>query len=150
MTQFYFAYGSNMERSRLQNRVGHLVDHGMATLKNYSLLFNKQSINKSGKANIKAVEGENIFGVLYELSEEQLNILDKNEQGYKRTLIKVGIDGHEIEVQTYIALEDKINNNLLPTEEYLSYIINGARDHNLPEEYQSFLKSTPVGNPTTQ
>jgi hypothetical protein len=88
--------------------------------------------------------------VLYELSEEQLNILDKNEQGYERTLVKVGIDGNEIEVQTYIALEDSINNNLLPTEKYLSYIINGAKDHNLPEEYQNFLKNIPVGNSTTQ
>lgn len=150
MTQFYFAYGSNMKKTRLQNRVGVLVDRGMVTLKNYSLLFNKQSVDKSGKANIKVVEGKNIFGVLYELSEEQLNILDNDEKGYKRTLVKIIIDDNELEVQTYIALEDKINNDLLPTEEYLSYIINGARDHNLPEEYQSFLKSTPVGNSTTQ
>lgn len=145
---FYFAYGSNMERARLEERIGAVIDHGVATLKDYRIAFNKQSLYGSGKTNIMPAEQQDVLGVQYELSEEQLKILDDNEKGYVRVPMAVDVRGKVTEVQTYVALEKRINNDLRPTAEYLGYLINGARDHNFPEEYQKLLKGFEVANET--
>lgn len=145
MSRLYFAYGSNMMRSRLESpeRIGEVIDHGIATLQNYVVAFNKQGSNGTGKANIMPVEQKETIGVLYEMSEDQLKKLDGIEIGYYRVLVHVEWRGEIKHVQTYVAVESKINNDLLPKEEYRGFLISGAEEHQFPEEYQIFLKSFP-------
>jgi hypothetical protein len=148
MSRLYFAYGSNMELARLEERTGTAIDHGIATLKDCRIAFNKQSVDGSGKTNIISTEKQDVFGVISELSDKQLKILDDNEKGYVRVPIAVDVGGKVTEVQTYVAVEERINNDLRPTAEYLGYLINGAREHGFSEEYQKLLKSFKVVNET--
>jgi gamma-glutamylcyclotransferase len=144
MSRFYFAFGSNMKRERLEDRLDEVIDHNIASLVGYRLSFNKQSVDGTGKTNIMPSEQHEVLGVLYKLSEEQLKKLDEFEKGYVRIPITVDWRGETKEVQTYVAVESRINNQLLPSTEYLSYLIDGATDHGFPPEYIEFLKSIPV------
>lgn len=145
MSRLYFAYGSNMKRSRLEDgRVGEVADHGVTTLKDYRIAFNKQSTDGTGKTNLMPTEQQDVLGVLYGLSDEQLKTLDGIENGYVRIPLSIEVEGKATEVQTYVALEERINNDLLPTAEYLGYLIDGAVEHNFPTEYQEFLKGFEV------
>lgn len=149
MSRLYFAYGSNMKRSRLEDgRIGVVTDYGVTTLKDYRIAFNKQSTDGTGKTNLMPAEQQDVVGVLYGLSEEQLKTLDDIEKGYFRIPISIEVEGKPTEVQTYVALKERINNDLLPTAEYLGYLIDGAVEHNFPKEYQEFLKSFEVVNET--
>ncbi len=147
MTLLYFAYGSNMKRSYLEERIGTVEDCGIATLKDNRIAFNKESKKDgTGKTNILPTEHEDVFGVIYKMSEEQLKLLDGIEGGYVRILMLVEFEGKMTEVQTYVASPHRINNDLLPTTDYLQNLIDGARDHRFPQTYQDHLKSFGVCN----
>lgn len=136
-----FEFGSNMKRDRLETRLGPVEDLGIAILPDYLVAFNKKSIDGTGKANIVPKERVETIGVLYGLTDDQLKELDKSEGGYVRVPITITSEGKEIEAQTYVAMENRIDNNLLPTAEYLGYLIDGAEEHSFPDEYQKLLKS---------
>lgn len=146
----YFAYGSNMLRSRLENqkkgekRIGQVIDHGVGVLSDYAIKFNKASINGSGKANIVKVKSgdSKVLGVIYELTKEQINLLDKIEVGYKRSVVKIVLENNIIPADTFFAHQEKIQNNLFPTRDYLNFLILGAKEHNFPKDYIEFLEKT--------
>ncbi len=134
-----------MKRSCLEDRIGVVEDLGMATLKDYRIAFNKESTRDgTGKTNILPTEREDVPGVLFEMSEEQMKVLDKEEGGYLRVPMPVEFRGEIIEIQTYVASEKRINDNLLPTADYLQKLIDGAKDHGFSQEYQNRLKSFEV------
>ncbi|MHB1117926.1 MAG: gamma-glutamylcyclotransferase family protein [Minisyncoccota bacterium] len=137
---YYFAYGSNMLRKRIEDRVGTVADLGMGVLGKYKIKFNKQGKDGSGKTNIVPDSDSRVLGVVYELSEEQLGILDGKEVGYKREPLPIEINGKFADIEVYIALANTINDNLLPTMEYLTHLINGAKEHGFPSEYVRFLE----------
>ena len=140
MTNFYFVYGSNMKRSRIEERVGIVVDRGIATMRDYSIAFNKQSKDGTGKTNIIPAKQKDVLGVVYELSEDQLKVLDKSEKGYFRVPMEVDLSGKIVPVQTYVAGENTINNELLPKVDYLRLLIDGVYDHNFPEDTPSVFE----------
>jgi|SRR3990167_8649023 len=146
----YFAYGSNMLRSRLENqkkgkeRIGQVVDHGVAVLLGHAIKFNKKSIDGSGKTNIIGENTSKVFGIIYELTDEQIKLLDKIEAGYKKSTVDTLLEGNTVRADTYFAIPKKTDNNLLPTRDYLSFLILGAKEHNFPEDYVEFLEKTKV------
>ena len=86
MSHQVFAFGSNMCSGRFR-------DYGVspegagrpAVLPGHRLLFNKKSTkDDSGKANVAAHEGSEVWGVLYTISDGDLEKLDKGEGGYRR------------------------------------------------------------------
>jgi len=146
----YFAYGSNMLRSRLENqkkgekRIGQVVDHGVAILLGHTIKFNKISIDGSGKTNIIGDNDSKVFGVIYELTNEQINLLDEIEVGYTRLPVGVILGNNTIQSDTYFALIENVDDNLLPTRDYLNFLVLGAKEHNFPEDYIEFLEKTKV------
>ena len=126
----------------MHERLGWSPSRSGAILLDYEMIFNKHS-NDGGKANIMSSPDNIVEGILYSVNGEDLLILDKYEgvaaKQYKR---------HEIEVQnnnknsitavTYKALNTgKVS---APTEEYLSYILEGKEF--LSPGYFTKLKST--------
>src|ERR1700687_6278972 len=84
MGQNLFAYGSNMSSGRF--RAYRVRPEGAgrgALLSGYRLLFNKESTDGSGKANVEAHEGSETWGVLYVISNADLRTLDDGEVGYR-------------------------------------------------------------------
>ena len=145
----YFAYGSNMLKNRLENqenrvtpKIGSVIDKGAAKLSGYKITFNKLSaLDGSGKTNIIQDEEAIVWGVIYELAYDQIERLDRIEKGYKRIPIVVDYNNEQIEVDTYLATEDYVQENLFPTTEYLELLIQGAKEHNFSQDYQVFLEN---------
>lgn len=137
---YYFAYGSNMPRKRIENRVGAVADLGVGVLDKYKIKFNKQSTDGSGKTNIVPDGDSQVIGVVYELSKGQLDILDRIEIGYERGNLPLEVNGELVCVEVYVALPETINNELLPTRKYLEYLIQGAKEHDFPSDYVEFLE----------
>jgi len=146
----YFAYGSNMLRSRLENqkrgdeRIEQVIDHGAGVLLEHTIKFNKESIDDSGKTNVIEDNDSKVLGVIYELTDTQINLLDKIEAGYTRSPVNVILGSNTIQVDTYFATTENVDNDLLPTRDYLNFLILGAKEHNFSDEYIEFLEKTKV------
>lgn len=140
MTTRYFAYGSNMKRQRLRQHAPSAQAIGEACLDAYEMIVNKLSSDGSTKANIVPSAAESVLGVLYDMDEGDFRQLDRNEAGYDR--IKVNIrteDGALAEAWTYIS--SLTDNNIEPFCWYMSYLIEGAVENNLPAAYVIRLKN---------
>lgn len=126
----YFAYGSNIDPDRLRKRQINFFSRELAFLPGYEIRFNKKA--KDGNfayANIGIAKTETVEGALYEIADPDILILDKFEgtpDHYVRTKIEV-IDSSNVNVEayTYIANTTKIVDGLLPTKNYLDYLLNG-------------------------
>lgn len=141
MPMVYFAYGSNMSKQRLEDRVGLVTDAGVGVLQSYSIEFNKKGKDGSGKTNIVKSNGSKVYGVLYKLSSEQVEILNGFEPNYERRELDIILDTDTVKAETYQALPESIDPSALPSEEYLNHLIHGAQEHDLPEDYINFLRT---------
>ena len=73
----YFAYGSNMDASRMKERKISFASRQSAILSDYKLVFNKKARDGDHSyANIVQQAGETAEGILYDLAETELSKLD--------------------------------------------------------------------------
>lgn len=136
----YFAYGSNMSTARLRERMPSCKPLGTATLPGHVLRFHKRSVDKSGKCNAFATDGEDsVIGVLFSFDPGERSALDKAEgvgNGYEHATVTVINDkGRRRKVLTYLAVPGYIDESLRPYGWYKDFVLVGAREHGLPEEY---------------
>lgn len=148
-TVLYFAYGSNMLSSRLEERVGRSMPApDRAVLHDYKLLFNKAaSADGTGRANVVHMEGAEVWGVLYPLKKAELTALDTFEGTasghYRRVSVEVELDnGEMVTAQTYVAGTKFVRPGLFPPQDYLAIVIEGAKEHGLPAKYVNEIKAT--------
>ena len=136
-----FCYGSNMNTERITERCSSSRFISRAKVNGWKLLFNKRSKDKSGKANLIYTGDKSlVWGVIFDISEDQKPILDKAEglgKGYDEYKLRVINDlEQEIDCVCYISTDEKyLDNNLKPYDWYKEYCLIGAKQHNLPEDY---------------
>lgn len=137
-----FSYGSNMNFSRLKERVPSAVFITIASINNYSLRLNKRSKKDgSAKANIIATDNADdiVWGVIFEILPKEKSKLDIAEglgYGYNEmTLHFADPKGTVHLAQVYIADPAAIDNTLLPYDWYMEFILSGARQNHLPSQY---------------
>jgi len=137
----YFAYGSNMDMSRLSNRGVNPETRDKGTLKNWKLKFNKKaSAGDWSFANIEQSEGDIVEGLVFTIKESDLKLLDKFEgapRHYRREILEIETDREAIKCITYIAQPEHIMEGLLPVKEYMDFLIKGSVL--LSCEYQKML-----------
>ncbi len=138
----YFAYGSNMEAAQMNVRCpGHTVI-GTACLLDYTLAFTRWSRSwNSGTADIMPEKGQEVWGVLYDLTLANLRRIDKfadYPNSYVRQDIRVTQNKEELPAFTYVAVRQGI---FSPSKAYLNKMILGATENTMPERYLSFLKT---------
>ncbi len=139
----YFAYGSNMSSARLQDRAPSAQATGRAKLYDRRLVFNKASNDGSTKANIEFSFGDVVWGVLYKLDEKDLQKVDDTEGGYERIEVDVSIDsGGTIKAFSYVSTNT--TTNCKPYDWYLDYILVGAKEHGLPQQYITELQKVQI------
>jgi len=114
----------------------------IACLRDYRFAIARHSrLRDCGTANIFAKKGSEVWGIVYDVSEPDLTILDGYEDGYQREMLVVrsSSDSQDpVEALVYIAQkEDTVP---LPNPEYKRLIIDGARHWNIPESYCSMLE----------
>jgi len=147
MSIWYFAYGSNMKQLRLESRIkrtGLVWKRGF--IQGHSICFDKIAGDGSGYANLKVDNAGKVWGILYELTDNEIEILDTKEgvsKHYlrnKTTRRNITTDDGIFSCEVYFANTAMINNNLLPRRDYLNFLIEGAVEHQLPEDYILVLK----------
>jgi len=118
---------------------------GVALLPNYRLAFSRYSISrKCGVADAVESEGSEVWGVVYEISDQDTGNLDKNERfqpgsetnSYQREQRHVFLEGHRkkpLVVAIYFATPQPGVH--LPSQKYKDLIISGANYWHLPDEY---------------
>jgi len=162
----YFAYGSNLDPDQMRERCPGALTVGLAALHDERVVFPLYSQRwGGGVASVQPAHGGMVWGVLYDLDEQDLAALDGHEgfiatgnqhNLYDREHVTVDLvrpdDGsipRRVRAWIYIA---RPSNPQPPTRRYLDAILRGARHHRLPEEYVAALAATPVaevaGEPT--
>ena len=154
----YFAYASHMDPEQMA-RSG--TDHtvvGLASLHEYRLSFPMYSnIWEGGVASVQPHHGDQVWGVLYEVSDERLEKLDR-EYGYRGP-----DDQHNVADREHVTVElvrpddgssprplrawlymARPSNPSPPSRRYLDAILRGAQHHELPEEYILALRAIEV------
>ena len=140
MSEWYFAYGSNLWLDQMIERCGPIPQGAerprLARLPNYQLLFNMQGEDGQAFANVMC-PGKGVLGVIYSFSPEALVKLDAFERGYKRGPVRVVLEnGSELNAVTYFAEAAHVAcYGLKPRADYLQKILRGARQHGFPEKF---------------
>ena len=123
--QWYIAYGSNMSRERLVERIGSIAEEKKAYIKRYRLVFNKiPSSGKGAYANIFYAPEYRCPCVAYKISMEQLKILDGYE-GEPCHYVRLGVPGSHV----YVAHPAKLIWDRTPSSNYLEHIYQGYQEH---------------------
>ncbi|XP_023326928.1 gamma-glutamylcyclotransferase isoform X2 [Eurytemora carolleeae] len=141
----YFAFGSNLSSQRIRINNPSARFRSIAKLSDYKLDFNYFSKRWQGApATLVPHEGEHVWGVLWELDQEHLETLDKQEgvpRVYKRMEVRVELeDGRsEIAYTYYLVKPDEPDKR--PSKVYLDVILTGAREHSLPSHYLARLEA---------
>ena len=141
----YFAYGSNLLRRRIEERLGNCRLQGTGWVAGYSLQFHKMSADGSGKCDVFKTDhrSDRVYGALFELTTVQKASLDDCEgPGYDSVTILVQTRSGEFDAQTYTAKPASIDSSLSPFDWYKAFVIEGAREVGLPAQYISALEGT--------
>jgi len=143
MSALYFAYGSNLKWERMRERVPSARREAVAFLEDYRLVCNKRGRDGSAKANLVEAAGDRVWGVLYRVEPDHLALLDRFEMGYERIEVEVRTTtGNARCASTYRS--DRITDDPVPFDWYRGMILEGAREHGLPDEYLAALEAIPT------
>ena len=85
-----------------------------------------------------------MYGVVYDFLVDDQPGLDKHEglgRGYHTEEIRVVTDNGETGAYTYVADESAVDESLRPYSWYKDLVVEGARQHSLPDEYIAQLES---------
>lgn len=158
-----FQYGSNMLTSRINspdrlNGKAKFIEVAY-TENDYEFDFTVWSkTNSCAAADIIPNGGRKIWGVLYEIpdylvnrktsgKEKSLDAIEGEGTNYKRTSIRVRHIGgriFEAEVITYVAIDRK--SDIQTSQKYVEYILDGLKEHNIPNEYRTYIKERILAN----
>jgi len=112
-------------------------------LAKHRLLFHKKSHDDSGKADayFTGQDDDCVWGVVFELDPAEKPALDVAEglgtDYLEKTVCVAGPSGN-VEATMYYAKET--HPGLRPYSWYLRFVVDGARQHELPSEYVSSLE----------
>jgi hypothetical protein len=133
----YLAYGSNMFTARLRDRVSSARNARVVVLPGYSVRYRKKSKDGSAKCDLVFVgEPVTAYGVVFDIDPLELPILDRCEgagSGYDQGSIRVLVGDRSLEALTYLA--SSIDDDLAPYDWYRNWVVAGAREHGLPDDY---------------
>ncbi|MCL4785391.1 MAG: gamma-glutamylcyclotransferase [Verrucomicrobia bacterium] len=144
----YFAYGSNMDWSRMRERCPSAQFVMKAMLPGFELQFTRTSRKlHCGTADIVPVAGGIVWGVVYHLVENDRQRLDEKEgvsiDAYRPEDLAVNGEGEanrRLEVFTYVVCS-KESPRPKPSRTYLQHLLDGAEKWQLPEAYVRALRA---------
>lgn len=143
---YYFAYGSNMNLTRVQHRQMGFTETFAGQLKNYRLVFNKRSLKYpgAGAANVVRSQGQVAEGIIYRLSDpRQIEVMDPFEgypKHYDREHLLVETAKGKCRAWVYLANPEYVDEDLKPAKWYLNHLLAGRAF--LSEGYVQSLSRT--------
>jgi len=151
----YFAYGSNLDWDQMRARCASVEFVCVAKLPDHRMAFTHRSLSrKCGTADAKPSKRDELWGVVYEIDESEITVLDRHE-GYdpsrphdSKVYVRIECrvcrqsdDDDGMAVQTYVVATPKA---CLPSAAYRDLILEGARQWRLPASYIRKLKTIQV------
>jgi len=144
LSEYYFAYGSNMDAERMAGR-GLVVQRALAgQLPRMRLVFNKQAFDAPHRsyANVAYCPTGVVEGVLYQLGQaDEIAKMDPFEgtpRLYSRELFAINTLEGVVHAWVYIANRGLLNDKLKPERWYLNHLLAGkdflSRDYFLQLE----------------
>jgi len=138
--KFLFCYGSNsikqlQERLNIKN-----IKYTSAFIDNYSRIFagSSKKWQNGGIASIFPEIGSKVYGILVEIDNEKLKVLDTHEGGYYRDMMEVRRGVEKVKAYVYI----KRNNEFMefPSINYLEAIDMMLNDRGIKEDRVILIK----------
>ncbi|MCL4507656.1 MAG: gamma-glutamylcyclotransferase [Chloroflexi bacterium] len=142
----FFAYGSSMDWAQMKARCKSAEYVCLALLPNYRLAFPRKSKNGYGTAGVIPSKGGVVWGVVYQITKDDMRRLDTREgywpgdlsrvNSYVRARCHVFVNGERdkrLTTWTYYAVAQ--SSEFAPNAEYLNHIVSGAIHWKLPREY---------------
>lgn len=143
---WYFAYGSNMCKARIEERLKRLPESRRCCLSGYRFAFNKRGKDRGQiYANIVLDPNDRVEGVVYRCTQAEIGLIDHYEGvkdgHYVRQPVDVAVDGAEVlAAETYFAGEQYLCEEGPPDGKYLRLILQGCQDHELSELHTAKIK----------
>lgn len=143
----YFAYGSNMDPVQMRERAPGSRALGAARLVGWRLTFTRDSPGwGGGVGHIEPDSGDEVWGVLWDVTEGDLKALDDYEGvdvgAYVRDRLAVEHDGEYLEAIVYLAVPRGFKP---PSKRYIAALVRGAEAHALPDDYIERLRALSSG-----
>jgi len=141
----YFSYGSFLDSETLKRHCPKAHYVGKAILPNWEVQFNFLSRTyKGGVTGIEPAVAKLVRGVLYDVSNEELQHLDSIEgvpEGiyYRQTIFVVDELGMPMKAVTYRTTNPR--GPFKPMRKYLDLMIKGAIEHGLEQDYIQQLEA---------
>ncbi|XP_077285234.1 gamma-glutamylcyclotransferase-like [Arctopsyche grandis] len=152
----YFSYGSNLLSKRIHIQNPTALRKHVGQLKDHRLDFIGHSLRWGGApATIVPHVGESVWGAIWEIDMKNLPDLDDQEGVaaniyFPRTVDIHLIDGQVISCRTYQRTVDPPDGSNYPADKpsrvYLSTILHGAIESELPKHYIEKLETLPHNN----
>ncbi|MGH7855400.1 MAG: gamma-glutamylcyclotransferase family protein [Candidatus Binatia bacterium] len=142
----YFAYGSNMNWPQMQRRCPSSRFVCVGRLTNYNFGITRHSrLRGCGTANVFPAPGKEVWGIVYDINDADLLILDTFEDGYRRETLSVyPLENDEATLDALVYVAAIEENVPRPNAEYRRLIIEGAKYWKLPASYLALLEALQV------
>lgn len=139
----YFAYGFNVNLPFLRKFCPSARVLGRAELPNYRVDCTYVSKTYGATADLATSPGDTVWGVLYEIPEDEMLVLDRfqagDDEAYVRKRFWVLPDtsassgGKKLLAEVYVVREP--GGPFPPSRQYLEAFLEGAKAHGLPSDY---------------
>jgi gamma-glutamylcyclotransferase (GGCT)/AIG2-like uncharacterized protein YtfP len=137
---YYFAYGSSMNFHQMRRICGwHFTMLGQALLPDFEF-----GLDLRGYANIRQKKNSKVFGVLYEVDQHCIDVMDEYEgcpNIFSRLLVEAtDKDGVLYKAWVYLEKPEEFGGKQV-NETHFKMLIAGAMANRLPKEWINFLQS---------
>nr|WP_277347541.1 gamma-glutamylcyclotransferase family protein [Wenzhouxiangella sp. XN79A] len=143
----YFAYGSNLMTARLIARCPSARKAGNAILPGHRLAWHKIGCDDTGKCDVVPTgrPTDHVHGVAWRIRSAERPALDFHEEldtGYTAEAVRILVNRRVRLARTYRAIPTDAS--LLPLDWYKRFVVEGAREHALPEHWIASLHRASV------
>jgi hypothetical protein len=115
--------------------IGRLIDYQFGITRHSRL-------RDCGTANVFPAAGKEVWGVVYDVCDDDLTILDGFEDGYRREILSVHPYENGNQPLTALVYTAEIEKNVPPSNaEYRRLILEGAEHWQLPLSYVALLEA---------
>ena len=138
-TPLYFAFGSNLDPEQMDERCPGSRPLFRAHLEHHRLDFTHLSRRwGGGAADILRAADSRVWGVVYALEPDHLDVLDRYEAGYERVRLEVSGDGGPRRVTTYQVVR---KGRFEPSRIYLDKMLRWGAHWEFPAGYLEALSA---------
>jgi hypothetical protein len=134
-----------MDWTQMQRRCPSAKFICVARLPGYRFAIARHSrLRLCGTANIFPEPNSEVWGIVYDVTEDDMRIMDRFEDGYSRTFISVHTEKGKLSSEVLVYIAPKEEHVPLPNAEYKRLMIEGARHWRLPPEYLTMLEQIEI------